>query len=80
MSGRTVVLVDDGLATGFTARATIHLVRGSGRREVVLAVPDRSGRNQLRGLADAVVCLVAPRPFLAIGKWYDDFGQVGDKT
>jgi putative phosphoribosyl transferase len=81
MTGRTVVLVDDGLATGFTARAAIDVLRHLGARRVVLAVPVAPADTveELRTLADDVVCLETPDPFRAIGEWYDDFRQVSDE-
>jgi putative phosphoribosyl transferase len=78
--GRTVVLVDDGLATGFTARAAIEVLRHAGAQRVVLAVPVAPGDTleSLRTVADAVVCLHTPSRFHAIGEWYDDFRQLDD--
>jgi putative phosphoribosyl transferase len=77
---RTVVLVDDGLATGFTAGAAIEVLRRQGAGRVVLAVPVAPADTvaELRGVADDVVALVTPSAFLAIGFWYDDFTQVSD--
>ncbi len=81
VAGRTVVLVDDGLATGFTARAAIEVLRQAGAQMVVLAVPVAPVDTvaEMRELADAVVCLETPHRFRAIGEWYDDFRQVGDE-
>ncbi len=77
VAGRTVVLVDDGLATGATMRAALAAVRRAGPAAVVVvAVPVCAPGVALD--ADAVVCLVAPRPFGAVGRWYADFGQVTD--
>jgi putative phosphoribosyl transferase len=79
LSDRDVVLVDDGLATGVTAEAAIHAVRGLGARRVVLAAPvsapDTAAR--LSEIAD-VECLATPARFSAVGEWYDDFGQTTD--
>jgi predicted phosphoribosyltransferase/dienelactone hydrolase len=80
VDGRTVILVDDGLATGFTARAAVEVLRHAGARRVVLAVPVApvATADELRAVADEVVCLDTPTAFDAIGRWYDDFRQVGD--
>lgn len=80
LRGRTVVVVDDGLATGGTARAALRAVRAQNAARVVLAVPvgARDTVAALAGEADAVVCLVALQPLWAIGLWYDDFSQVSD--
>lgn len=79
--GRTVIVVDDGLATGVTATAAVRAVRDLGARRVVLAVPvcSGTGRGLLAREADDVVCAESPEPFAAVGQWYDDFGQVTDE-
>lgn len=81
VQGRTVILVDDGLATGFTARAGIEMLRRRGATRVVLAVPVAPDRTvqELRSLADDVVCLETPSFFMAIGEWYADFRQTTDE-
>jgi predicted phosphoribosyltransferase len=89
LAGRTVVVVDDGIATGSTARAACGLVRARGAARVVLAVPvaPRGVLERLLGPdpaavgagADEAVCLETPRYFSAIGRWYADFTQVSDK-
>jgi putative phosphoribosyl transferase len=78
---RMVVVVDDGLATGGTARAALRAVSQQGARRVVLAVPVAASAavTALRGEADAIVCLLAPEPLWAIGLWYEDFAQVSDE-
>jgi putative phosphoribosyl transferase len=80
IDGRTAVLVDDGLATGSTARAAIQVARGHGARRVVLAVPvaPRETVWELSDVADDVVCVASPQPFAAIGQWYADFRQTSD--
>lgn len=80
-SGRTVILVDDGLATGSSMRAGLAALRRLSPARIVIAVPvaPRSTLSALAGLADETVCLATPEPFHAVGMFYDDFGQVGDK-
>ncbi|MFF0124338.1 phosphoribosyltransferase family protein [Streptomyces mirabilis] len=79
--GRTVLVVDDGLATGSTALAACRIARARGALRIVLAVPvaphDWSAR--LGGAADEGVCLHTPRLFYAIGQFYTDFGQTSDE-
>ncbi|KQV04502.1 phosphoribosyltransferase [Kitasatospora sp. Root107] len=78
--GRTVVVVDDGIATGFTAKAACRIVRQRGAARVVLAVPvaPADWRDELRGEADQLVCVHEPRGFMAIGAFYADFDQTTD--
>lgn len=78
--GRTVVLVDDGLATGLTARAALRTLRRAEPARLILAVPvgAPSAAEQLRTDADDVICLHQPQSFQAVGAWYDVFDQVGD--
>ena len=78
---RTVVVVDDGAATGLTDVAAIHAIRRQGPRWVIMALPVCSAEALalLRGEADQVVCLQAPRPFYGVGQWYRDFSQVSDE-
>jgi putative phosphoribosyl transferase len=80
-SGRTVVLVDDGLATGSTMIAAARSVRKRNPAKVVVAVPVAPAATveALRREADEVVCLVVPRAFGAVGQFYLDFSQVGDE-
>ncbi|MFP4636371.1 MAG: alpha/beta fold hydrolase [Nitriliruptoraceae bacterium] len=81
LSGRTVVIVDDGLATGFTARAGIEVVRRRGAAQVVLAVPVAPPDTvaELGERLDEVVCLETPAWFTAIGAFYRDFSQTSDE-
>lgn len=76
----TAVIVDDGLATGFTARAAIESARRRGSTEVVLAVPVGAAATvaELENLADRVVCPLQPRELGAVGAWYRDFAQTMD--
>jgi putative phosphoribosyl transferase len=80
IGGRTVVIVDDGLATGATARAAITVARARGAARVVLAVPVAPPETvaALRGQADAVVSVETPAALSAIGQWYGDFSQTSD--
>ena len=80
LEGRIAVIVDDGLATGSTARAAVRAIRARGARRVVLAVPvgARETVEALRREADDVVCVMAPEHLWAIGFWYVDFGQTSD--
>jgi predicted phosphoribosyltransferase len=80
MSGRTVILVDDGLATGATMRAAIQALRQQQPARVVVAVPTASPDicEALRSEADDVICVMTPEPFFAVGHWYDDFTQTTD--
>jgi predicted phosphoribosyltransferase len=78
--GLVAVLVDDGLATGASARAAVAVTRRLGARWVVVAVPVGSplAVDQLLKVADDVVCPVQPRDFDAVSRWYDEFDQVSD--
>ncbi|MGW0825401.1 phosphoribosyltransferase [Streptomyces sp. NPDC002845] len=80
LRGRTAIVVDDGLATGSTARAAVRSVRNREPARVVLAVPVCSpeAAELLSGDADDVVCLYQPSAFMAVGVWYEDFEQVTD--
>ncbi|WP_406148991.1 phosphoribosyltransferase family protein [Streptomyces sp. NBC_01012] len=80
LKGRTVVVVDDGVATGATARAACQVVRAQGAAHVVLAVPVASPdvAAALREDVDEVVCLSTPQLFSAVGEWYRDFSQTSD--
>lgn len=80
LAGRTAVIVDDGLATGYTARAAIQAARAAGAARVVLAVPVGAPSTvaELETLADEVVCPLVPSNLMAVGQWYDDFRQVED--
>jgi putative phosphoribosyl transferase len=77
---RTVILVDDGIATGATTRAAIQVARARGASRVVLAVPVApiEALTWARDVADDVVCLETPDPFFAVGAWYRDFRPVSD--
>jgi putative phosphoribosyl transferase len=81
LEGRTAVIVDDGIATGGTAIAAARSVRSAKPKESILAVPvaPRSSLMRLEGEVDRIVCLRTPEPFVAVGAWYEDFGQVTDE-
>jgi putative phosphoribosyl transferase len=80
ITGRVVILVDDGLATGSTMMAAAAAVRQSRPRRLVVAVPVGAWESceALRESVDEVVCAVTPEPFFGVGMWYDDFEQTTD--
>jgi predicted phosphoribosyltransferase len=80
VEGRTVILVDDGLATGATMRAAVQAVRQLRARSVVVAAPVGAADTcaAMRHLADDVVCVNAPAQFRAVGEWYEDFSETSD--
>lgn len=80
IAGRTVIVVDDGLATGATMRAAVAAIRKQGPLRLVAAVPVGAAETceQLRREADEVVCAETPSPFRAVGLWYRDFPQATD--
>jgi predicted phosphoribosyltransferase/dienelactone hydrolase len=81
LEGRTVIVVDDGIATGSTARAALDVARAHGAARVVLAVPvaPPESLDQLSHVADDVVALATPSSFFAVGQWYANFTQVPDE-
>lgn len=81
VAGRTVILVDDGLATGSTMRAAVRAIRRRDPKRVVVAVPvaARQTCEFLRQDADEVVCVFTPSPFMAVGEWYERFDQTTDE-
>lgn len=82
LSGLTVLLVDDGLATGATMAAAVQSARVLGAHRVVVAVPVASAaaRARIAQLADEMLCLHTPSGFSAVGEWYRQFDQVDDQT
>jgi putative phosphoribosyl transferase len=78
--GRTVILVDDGLATGSTMVAAARHVRSVHPKKLIIAAPVASSEacRRLRSEADECICLAVPEPFCAVGEWYTDFRQVTD--
>ncbi|MDM0068662.1 phosphoribosyltransferase [Variovorax sp. J31P207] len=81
LTGRVLILVDDGLATGATMSAAVQAARAGNPKQVIVAVPVASTEavQSLSALADEVVCLFTPKHFRAVGLWYQDFGQTSDE-
>jgi predicted phosphoribosyltransferase len=81
VKGRTVILSDDGLATGSTMRAAIAALRQEGPAGVIVAVPVAPPEtcSELREIVDEIICLMTPDPFHAVGLWYEDFSQTTDE-
>lgn len=81
LDGRTVVIVDDGVATGSTARVACQVAREHGSARVVLAVPvaPPGWSARLGSVADELVCVATPAPFSAIGQFYADFSETSDQ-
>ncbi len=80
VSDRICILVDDGLATGSTMRAAVLALKQQQPRRIVIAVPVAAAETcaEFEPLVDEVVCLYTPEPFIAVGRWYDDFAQLTD--
>ena len=81
IEGKTVIVVDDGLATGATMRAAVAAIRLQHPARLVVAVPvgARETCEVLRAEADEVVCAAMPWPFRAVGLWYEEFPQTTDE-
>ena len=81
LTGKTVILVDDGLATGSTMRAAVAALRREGPSRIVVAVPVAAPEtcDSVREIADDVICALTPEPFRAVGLWYEDFSQTTDE-
>lgn len=79
-TGRTIILVDDGLATGSTMRAAVASIRAQSPSRLIVAVPVAAAETceMLRSEVDEIVCLATPEPFQAVGLWYGDFSQTTD--
>lgn len=81
VKGRTIILVDDGLATGSTMRAAIKALRQTHAARIVAAIPVASPDTceEMQAEADEVVCATTPQPFFGVGYWYEDFSQTSDE-
>ena len=81
IESRSVILIDDGIATGYTTRAAALAVRNLKASHITLAVPvaPMESLDGIRQYVDEIVCLKTPYPFLAVGYWYQDFTQVSDE-
>jgi putative phosphoribosyl transferase len=79
--GRTVIVVDDGIATGATMRAAVTALRERHAQHIVVAAPTAApdAHKMLAGEADEVVCLSTPAPYIAVGLWYENFTQTSDQ-
>ncbi|MGZ3537198.1 MAG: phosphoribosyltransferase [Thermodesulfobacteriota bacterium] len=81
VAGKTVIVVDDGIATGYTFRASLESLRQRLPDRLVAAAPvaSRDSSEMLKAFADEVVCLHTPVSFFAVGAWYENFGQISDE-
>jgi putative phosphoribosyl transferase len=81
VEGRTVILIDDGLATGSTMRAAATALRHMRPSKIIVAVPVAAAETcaDLRSEVDEVICGATPEPFMAVGAWYSDFEQTSDE-
>jgi putative phosphoribosyl transferase len=81
VKGKTVILIDDGLATGSTIRAAAQALRGQEPARIIVAVPVSAPEtcDEYRIGVDEIVCAVTPEPFLGVGRWYHDFSQTTDE-
>ncbi len=82
LGGKTLILVDDGLATGATMRAAVAALRRHKPQQIVAAVPVSAPQiaEELRMLVDEMICLATPEPFASVGTWYQNFTQTSDRT
>jgi len=80
LAGKTVILVDDGIATGSTARTALRAIRNAGAGKIVLAVPvaPKDALDELQTEVDEIICLSTPSPSFAVGAHYAEFGQLVD--
>jgi predicted phosphoribosyltransferase len=80
LKDRTVILIDDGLATGSSMLAAAEALRELGPKRIVVAVPVASPATceEFRRVVDETICALTPEPFYAVGAWYDDFSQTTD--
>jgi putative phosphoribosyl transferase len=80
IKGQTIILVDDGVATGATLQVVIDMIQAQAPEYLIVAIPvaPLSAYTALHKLVDEVVCLLIPEPFYSLGQWYEDFTQVSD--
>jgi predicted phosphoribosyltransferase len=80
IDGKSVILVDDGVATGASMEAAVRATRVLGPREIIVAVPTsaRDSLARLEAVADRVVVIETPEPYFGVGAWYEDFSQLTD--
>ena len=81
VTGRSVILVDDGLATGSSMRVAAQALKAKNPTRIIVAVPVASPQTceQFQSEVDQVICAVTPKPFWAVGQWYRDFSQTSDQ-
>ncbi len=81
LKNKIVIVVDDGVATGSTIKATVHSIRKDNPKEIIIAVPVSPPQTayELRNICDDFVCLSTPQEFYGVGQFYDDFSQVSDE-
>jgi predicted phosphoribosyltransferase len=80
LKGKTVILVDDGIATGSTMYAAVQAIRKQHPRQLIVAVPTAapSSAAEFESVVDEFIAVMTPEPFLGVGQWYDDFSQTSD--
>lgn len=80
LKNKTVILIDDGLATGATMKAAIQSVKAKGAKSIIVAVPVAPAEtlSEIQAMADEVICLNTPKPFFAVGQFYQNFEQTED--
>jgi len=80
IQGRTVIVVDDGVATGATMKVALRAIRRKEPSRLIVAVPvgAQSTCDELRSEADEVICVLSPEPFMAVGSWFENFEQTTD--
>lgn len=81
MKDKTVIIADDGLATGVTAKAAINSVKKRKPKQIIFAAPvcAYDTARELKGLADDVICITRPHDFESVGRWYKEFEQINDE-
>lgn len=81
LTGKDVILVDDGLATGASMRAAVRAVKSKNPHKVIVAIPvaEKETFHSLRGEVDEIFCAATPYPFQGVGQWYEDFDQTKDE-